>query len=144
MAMQCGLEERCSFCQPCNQFKQQPAFFWFSTLSRPAQGGRHTLRTQRNAEDDSVNSAVLSALRVSAMRTITARKRSRSLVSMLGGESCNSVHSSEFLSEESFSYFGEPVRDVADVELQVRLQLACVAHVLFVEQALHGYCGGFS
>ena len=101
-------------------------------------------RTQRNAEDDSVNSAVLSALCVSAMRTITARKRSRSLVSMLGSESCNSVHSSEFLSEESFSYFCEPVRDVAHVELQVRLQLACVAHVLFVEQALHGYCGGFS
>ncbi|MBF8294482.1 MAG: hypothetical protein HW389_1027 [Bacteroidetes bacterium] len=109
MAMQCGLEERCSLCQPCNEFKQQPAFFLvFNAESQ---------RTQRNAEDDSVNSAVLSALRVSAMRTITARKRSTSLVSMLGGESCNSVHSSEFLSEESFSHLGEPVRDIAHVEL---------------------------
>ena len=61
-----------------------------------------------------------------------------------GGESSNPMHSSQLLSEESFSHFGKPVRDIAHVELQVRLQLACVAHVLFIEQTLHSYRGGFS
>ena len=61
-----------------------------------------------------------------------------------GSESRNSVYSSQLLSKESFSNFGKPVRDVAHVELQVRLQLACVAHVLFVEQTLHSYRGGLS
>jgi hypothetical protein len=36
------------------------------------------------------------------------------------------------------------VRDIAHVELQVRLQLACIAHVLLVEHALHSFCGGFA